>query len=95
MVSGYMLYALWLVLAAIGLNVLLGVFQSLRAQSFSVGKFTNFLKSGILFSVLPLLIVAHMMPLDPTGWILKIAYYAGAIGVFLNYMMDVFAKIKK
>ncbi|MFC4768124.1 hypothetical protein [Effusibacillus consociatus] len=95
MISGYMLYALWLVLGAIGLNVLLGVIRAVMSSSFSVGKFTMFLKTGIMFGVLPLLVVAHVMPMDPTGWLLQIAYYAGAAGVFINYIMDAFGKIKK
>ncbi|WP_018132337.1 hypothetical protein [Effusibacillus pohliae] len=95
MVSGLLLYALWLVLAAIGLNVLLGVIRAFIGGSFDLGTFTNFLKSGILYSVLPLLVIAYMMPMDPTGWLLQIAYYAGALGIFLKYLVDLLQKLKK
>lgn len=95
MVSGFMLYALWLVLAAIGLNVLLGTLRAVMSNSFSLGMFTNFLKSGILYSVLPLLILAHLMPMDPTGWLMPIAYYAAALALFLIYLMDVIRKLRK
>lgn len=94
MVSGYMLYALWLVLAAIGLDVLLGVYRAFQSNSFDVKTFLNFLRSGILQSVLPLLIIAYMMPLDPTGWILTIAYYVSAAAVFVKYLLDLAAKLK-
>jgi hypothetical protein len=90
-----MMYALWLVLGAIGLNVVLGVFRAATSNSFDLAKFTNFLNNGILKNVLPLSVIAYMDPLDPTGWLLKTAYFAGAAGVFINYIIDALRKLRK
>ncbi|MFC5451919.1 hypothetical protein [Paenibacillus aestuarii] len=83
--TGMMLYAMWVVLALMGLNFLMGLYNSFKASDFSGSTIVGFLQD-LLFYVLPLFMLANMMSLDPTGWIIKIAYYVGAIGVALKYM---------
>lgn len=94
MVSGFMLYALWLVLIAIGLNLVMGVYQAFASNSFDIAKLGTFLRTGILFSVFPLFVIAYLSPLDPTGFLLKSGYYIGAMAVFITYIIDAFRKVR-
>jgi hypothetical protein len=86
--SGFMLYTMWVVLALIAIDLLVTIYTSFQNNSFSLSLLSNFL-SGILNYVFPLFIVVNLMPLDPTGWLIKIAYYVGAIGVIFRYLVDI------
>lgn len=95
MITDGMLYSLWLVLAVIGLNLLVGVYSALKENQFTVYRFPGFLRTGILHCVVPLLAIVYMLPLDHTEFLLVSVYYIGALAVFLKYILDVINKIKK
>jgi hypothetical protein len=40
----------------------------------------------LLFYVFPLFMLSNMMALDPTGFLMLIGYYLGALGVALKYL---------
>ncbi|MDQ0339172.1 hypothetical protein J2S00_001958 [Caldalkalibacillus uzonensis] len=90
--SGWMLYMMWAVLGVIGLNLLAGIYQAFKSDSFSFSVLPNFLRNFLLF-VLPLLLLANMAPLDPTGWLVKGGYLVGAVGVIIKYLIDVKNKL--
>lgn len=91
--SGLMLYAMWAVLGMMSLDLLVGLYRSLRAGSFSHMPLLGYLQDT-LYYVLPLFVLVQLMPLDPTGWIMLIAYYLGAFGVVVKYAGDIRNKIK-
>lgn len=90
--SGWMLYMMWFVLGAIGLNLLAGIFKAFMNNSFSLSRLPNFL-TGILMSVFPLFLLANMMHLDPFGWFIQGAYFIGGVGVFFKYIFDIKNKL--
>ncbi|MFD0696743.1 hypothetical protein ACFQZT_22010 [Paenibacillus sp. GCM10027628] len=85
--TGWMLYSMWVVLGLMGLSFLMGLYRSLKAGSFSSKLILGYLQD-MLFYVFPLFLMANMMSLDHTGWLLQIAYYIGALGVVLKYLED-------
>ncbi|SDN01370.1 hypothetical protein SAMN04487897_101793 [Paenibacillus sp. yr247] len=83
--TGWMLYSMLIVLGFMGLNFLFGLYKSLKAGSFSSSPFLAYLRD-LLYYVFPLFLLSNMMSLDPTGFLLLIAYYLGALGVVLKYL---------
>ncbi|MEC0231465.1 MULTISPECIES: hypothetical protein [Paenibacillus] len=88
--TGLMLYAMYVVVGLMGISFLVGLYQSLKAGTFSYTLILNYLQD-LLFYVFPLFLLANMKSMDPTGWILLIAYYIGALGVAIKYL----ASLKK
>jgi len=94
-VTGLILDAFGLVIIAIALDVLIGSIRAVVAGAFDVKRFIKFLQTGILYNVLPLFILLRIFPYDPTGILLKVIFYAGAIGVIVKYIIDIVAKLKR
>ncbi|QHW34661.1 hypothetical protein GZH47_30290 [Paenibacillus rhizovicinus] len=90
--TDWMLYSMWIVMGAMGLNFLLGLYQSLKASTFSSDLITNYLKDLVML-VLPMFMLANMTLLDNTGWIMETAYYVAAFGVVVKYLMDLKNKL--
>ena len=90
--TGWMLYSMWVVLGLMGLDFLVGLFKGLAGGSFSSTLFTAYLKD-LLFYVFPLFLLSNMMSLDPTGWLLHIGYYLGALGLVLKNLGDIKNKL--
>jgi hypothetical protein len=86
--TGWMLYAMWAVLILMGVNFIVGIFRSNN-----VGELILSYLHDILHYVFPLFLLANMRSLDPTGWLVLIAYYIGAIGVILKYLTDIKNKL--
>lgn len=88
--------AIYMMMALFGLMIidfLLAFFKSFWAGAFSLSIVLDYLKD-ILYYVLPLNILASMMSIDPTVWILLIFYFIGGLAVIIKYVMDIFGKIK-
>lgn len=85
--TGWMLYSMLVVLGVMGLSFLFGLYKSLKAGDFSSDLILTYLKD-MLYYVFPLFLISNMMSLDPTGFILLIAYYVGALGVVLKYLAN-------
>jgi hypothetical protein len=81
---------MWVVLGLMGLSFLLGLYKALKAGSFSSALILTYLQD-MLFYVFPLFLISNMMSLDPTGFLLLVAYYIGALGLVLKYL----AQLKK
>ncbi|MDB5085226.1 MAG: hypothetical protein JWN30_2112 [Bacilli bacterium] len=92
--SGWMLTTLLVVLIVMGLNLLIGLYKGIATGSLSIAKMPNFLL-GILHYVAPLLILAQLTTLDPTGILVMIGYYVGGIAVVLKYLGDIKNKLVK
>lgn len=90
-----MLLSLWLTLAVIGLNFVVAVVQAFFAHTFSLQKFPNVLRTGILHGVLPLLVLAKLIPAAEWTWLMTLGYYAGAVALFAKYFSDLASKLKK
>ncbi|MCY9665167.1 hypothetical protein M5X11_09375 [Paenibacillus alginolyticus] len=88
--TGWMLYSMWVVLGLMGLSFLLGLYKALKAGSFSSALILTYLQD-MLYYVFPLFLISNMMSLDPTGFLLLVAYYIGALGLVLKYL----AQLKK
>ncbi|KAB2330740.1 hypothetical protein F7731_19245 [Cytobacillus depressus] len=91
--AGWMLYAIWAVLGLMIIDFLIGFFRSLATKSFSPKIILEYLKD-ILYYVFPLIFLMNIMPIDPTGWILLIFFYIGALGVIFNYLLQIKNKWK-
>lgn len=85
--TSWMLYSMLVVLGVMGLSFLFGLYKSLKAGSFSGDLILTYLKD-MLYYVFPLFLISNMMSLDPTGFVMLIAYYVGALGVVLKYLAD-------
>ena len=83
--TGWMLYSMLAVLGFMGLSYLEGLYKSLKAGDFSSSLILTYLKD-MLYYVFPLFLISNMLSLDPTGFLLLIAYYVGALGVVLKYL---------
>ncbi|MFC5650364.1 hypothetical protein ACFPYJ_14740 [Paenibacillus solisilvae] len=92
MLTGWMLYSLWIVLGLMALDFLLGLYRSLRVGDFSPSLILDYLQ-GMLYYVLPLLLLANISTLDSTGWLVVIGYYVGALGIALKYLLAMKSKL--
>ncbi|EFM12511.1 conserved hypothetical protein [Paenibacillus curdlanolyticus YK9] len=92
LLSGWMLYALWIVLGFMALDFLVSLYRSLRASDFSPELVLGYLKD-MLYYVLPLLLLADISLLDTTGWLVSVLYYVGALGVVLKYLSSLKGKL--
>ncbi|WP_141432679.1 hypothetical protein [Bacillus sp. 03113] len=90
-IAGYMFYALWAVFGFMLLDFLVGLFRSLVTWTLNPKIITNYLKD-IIFYVYPLIVIANILPIDPTGWILIIFYYIGAVGIIWYYITGLINK---
>ncbi|NBD23318.1 hypothetical protein [Paenibacillus glycinis] len=90
--TDWMLYSMWIVMGAMGLNFLLGLYKSLKSSTFSSELITAYL-TDLLMLVLPLFMLSNMTVFDNTGWIMETAYYVGAFGVVVKYVMDLKNKL--
>jgi hypothetical protein len=91
--TGYMMYTMMVVLGVIALDILAGLYRSIVTNSFSFAKLANYLKSGILYSVVPLLVLAYMSGWSMWDWLLIAMYYVGALGIVIKYLMDIVKKL--
>lgn len=89
--TGFMLYAMWAVLGVMLIDFAAASYRALKNSSFSSALIVDYLKA-LLYNVFPLFLLSNMLPLDPTGWILLIAYYVGGLAVFLNYLSAIKSK---
>jgi hypothetical protein len=91
--SGWMLYAMWIVLGLMALDFLASLYQSLKTGNFSYKMILSKLQD-MLYYVFPLFLLANIMSLDSTGWsLVLIGYYIGAVGVALKYVFDIKSKL--
>ncbi len=90
--SYWMEVALWVVLGAMAVDFLVGVFKSLTKGAISVDPVLGYLKD-IVGYVLPLLLLAGIAPLDNTGWIVLTGYYIGAVAVVAKYLASIKSKL--
>ncbi|WP_163100680.1 hypothetical protein [Peribacillus alkalitolerans] len=90
--SDWMLYTMWGVLGLMFLDFLIAFFRSFWKGSFNTAFVLEYLKD-VLYFVIPLNIIVSMIPMDPTGWILVIFYFAGGIAVIIKYIVDIKGKL--
>jgi hypothetical protein len=86
-----MLYTMYGVVGLMLLDFVIGFVRSLATKTFTVNMVLDYLKS-VLYMVFPLLVVLSLMPLDPTGWALKIFYYIGGLAIIWNYLVQIVSK---
>ncbi|MFD2329448.1 hypothetical protein ACFSR7_09365 [Cohnella sp. GCM10020058] len=90
----WMEVALWVVLGSMAVDFLVGLFQSLQGNKLgSANEAVLVPLKGIVVHVLPLLILSGIALMDETGWIVKTAYYIGAVAVVIKYLKDIKAKL--
>lgn len=92
MLTGWMLYSLWIVLGLMALDFLAGLYSSLRVGEFSPDLILGYLKD-MLYYVFPMLLLASISTLDSTGWLMLVAYYVGAFGIALKYLLALKSKL--
>lgn len=92
MLTGWMLYSLWIVLGLMALDFLAGFYSSLRVGEFSPDLILGYLKD-MLYYVFPMLLLASISTLDSTGWLMLVAYYVGAFGIALKYLLALKSKL--
>jgi hypothetical protein len=91
--TGWMLYTLWAVLGLMLVDFIVGLFRSLVTKSFSPNVGLDYLKDT-LYYVFPLIFIANLMSIDPSGWILMVFYYICGITVIWHYLVSIFTKWK-
>lgn len=92
LLTGWMLYSLWIVLGFMALDFLVGLFRALLKKTFTPELILSYLKDT-LYYVLPLLLLASISALDTTGWIVEVGYYIGALGIVLKYLYSLKSKL--
>ncbi|KEO82145.1 hypothetical protein [Tumebacillus flagellatus] len=88
MLTGWMLYTMWVVLGLIGLNWLTDMYRGLIGKTFSHATLTGVL-GDMMTTVLPLLILNWAMDLDSTGWIVQIGYYLAGLGAIWHQLSNI------
>ncbi|MFC3802595.1 hypothetical protein [Cohnella sp. GCM10012308] len=90
----WMEVALWVVLGSMAVDFLVGLFQSLQGNKFvNANEAVLVYLREIVVYLLPLLILSGIALMDETGWIVKTAYYIGAVAVVIKYLKDIKAKL--
>lgn len=84
----WMEVALWVVLGAMAVDFLIGLFLSLTGGKIKVEPVLGYLKD-ITSYVLALLILAGLTAMDTTGWVVLAGYYIGAAAVVVKYLMSI------
>jgi len=92
MLTGWMLYSLWIVLGLMALDFLAGLFRSLRVGDFSPSLILGYLQDT-LYYIFPLLLLASISTMDSTGWMVLVGYYVGALGIALKYLLGLKSKL--
>ncbi|TCP55562.1 hypothetical protein EV586_103215 [Tumebacillus sp. BK434] len=93
--TGWMMYTMWAVLGLMTLDLLMGVYKSMKSNSCSLGQLSDFL-GGVMTYVFPLLILASLnkTDIDPTGgWILLVLFYLTGIGVIWKLLLGIKSKL--
>ncbi len=90
--TDWMLYAMWVILGLMGLNLIFGIVKSLAHGKLDHNPILGALKD-IIYCVLPLLLLAGFKDADQTGWAVLTFYYIGAVGVIWKYLMDIKTKM--
>jgi hypothetical protein len=85
--GGWTMYAMWAVLAVTILSLAAGILRALMNKGSIWDKGAAFL-GNVLHYVLPLLVLAYLIPIDPTGIILIVVYFVAAICVIVKVLMD-------
>ncbi|MDI4643650.1 hypothetical protein [Cohnella hashimotonis] len=90
----WMEVALWVVLGLMAVDFLVGFFQSLRGNKLvNANEAVLVYLREIVVYVLPLFILSGIALMDETGWIVKTAYYIGAVALVIKYLKDIKAKL--
>lgn len=84
----WFIYSLLAVFGIMIIDFLFTFFKSFWAGTFSPTIVLDYLKD-IVYYILPLNIIISMMSIDPTGWVLVIFYFIGAIAVILKYLLNI------
>lgn len=86
--SGLMLYTMWAIFGLMFIDFIIGFFRSLSTNSFPLNLFLGYLQDIVNY-VFPLFIIAALIALDPTGWVMIVAYYIGGLAVIWNYLSSI------
>lgn len=78
---------MWIVLIAIGLDILLVLVQNLRGTANIDGLATAVTKP-LLYDVLPLIILSWLVAIDGSGFLIRIWYYAAAVLIILRVLLN-------
>lgn len=90
----WMEVALWVVLGSMAVDFLVGFFRSLQGNKLvNANEAVLVYLREIVVYVLPLFMLAGIASMDETGWIVKAAYYIGALAVVIKYLKDIKAKL--
>lgn len=91
--ASWIVYTMWAVWGLMFIDLLVTLFQSLIEGPFNPTFVLGYLKD-ILYYIVPLEFMVNMVPIDPTGWILVIAYFVGGLSVMLKYLLDIIGKFR-
>ncbi|RXT13744.1 hypothetical protein [Ammoniphilus sp. CFH 90114] len=90
--GGLMLYAMWAVLGVMMVDFIVASYRALKRKYFSADIILEYLKDFV-FYIFPLFLIANMTGLDPTGWILLIAYFGASLAVLVRYLSAIKRKL--
>jgi hypothetical protein len=90
-IEGLVLYTMYAVLGLMLLDFVVGLVRSVVTNTFTVNMVLDYLKS-VLYMVFPLIVILSLVPIDPTGWALKIFYYIGGLAIIWNYLVSMVSK---
>jgi hypothetical protein len=82
---------MYAVLGLMLLDFVVGLVRSVVTNTFTVNMVLDYLKS-VLYMVFPLIVILSLVPIDPTGWALKIFYYIGGLAIIWNYLVSMVSK---
>lgn len=88
----WMEVAMWVVMGSMAVDFLVGLFMSMKDGKLSHELVLGYLKD-VMYYVLPLFVLAGLSAMDPTGWVVMVGYYVGALGVVVKYLMDIKGKL--
>jgi hypothetical protein len=86
--ADWLVYTIWAVFGLMFIDLLIGLFKSFWKGSFDTSFLLDYLKD-ILYYVFPLTIILDMTSIDPTSWILVVAYFVFGLAIVIKYLKDI------
>jgi len=86
--------AMWVVLIATGLGILVRLLTSLRGKT-DIDKLATAVTRPVLVDILPLIILSWLTVLDGTHFLMLIWYYVAAVLVIIRVLMQLASMLRK
>ncbi|KPV39909.1 hypothetical protein [Alicyclobacillus ferrooxydans] len=89
-----MLVAMWVVMVAIGLEIVVYLATRLRRKA-DIGEMAEAVTRPVLFDIFPLIILSMLRAIDGTHILLLIWYYVAAVLIIIRALLRLSANLRR